>query len=109
MIQKDAHEMAGVFHGMNRSQKFRINWPDEDTFATANWKSFVAAVRQMYSERLGNPGTPQEDARRMYLALLLERAWGAGQLAMGIEPDMQLQLSPGTQQFEGDPQENRKV
>jgi hypothetical protein len=109
MIQKDAHEMAGVFHGMQRSDKFRANWPNEDQFAATNWKSFVAAVRQIYSERLGNPKTPSDDARKMYLALLLERAWSEGQLALGMTPDMQLQLSPGTQQFEGDAGENKKI
>jgi len=109
MIQKDAAEMAGVCHGMSRSAKFRRNWPNENDFAATNWKSFVAAVRQMYSERMGNPKTPEEDKRKMYLALLLERAWSEGQIALGMTPDMQLQLSPGTQQFEGDRRENTKI
>ena len=109
MIQKDAAEMAGVFHGMNRSAKFRANWPDENDFAATNWKSFVASVRQIYSERLGNPKTPRDEAQKMYLALLLERAWAAGQVAVGMAPDMQLQISPGTQQFEGDRRENTKI
>jgi hypothetical protein len=109
LIQKDAHEMAGAFHGMNRSAKFRANWPDEDDFAVANWKSFVVAVRQMYADRMGNPKTPPDEARKMYLALLLERAWSEGQLALGMKPDMQLQLSPGTQQFDGDSRENKKI
>jgi hypothetical protein len=109
MIQKDAHEMAGVFHGMQRSAKFRANWPSEDQFAAVNWKSFVAGVRKVYSDRLGNPKTPKDEAQKMYLALLLERAWAEGQVALGIAPDMQLQLSPGTQQFEGDMSENKKI
>lgn len=109
MLQKDAAEMAGTFHGMSRSKKFRANWPNENDFAATNWKSFVAAVRQMYSERLGNPSTKPDDARKMYLALLIERAWSEGQIKLGMTPDTQLQLSPGTQQFEGDKRENLKI
>ena len=55
MICDDAREFAGVFHGMNRSIKFRTNWPDEDVFAASEWRSFVAAVRTMYTERLADP------------------------------------------------------
>jgi hypothetical protein len=63
----------------------------------------------MYSDRLGDPKTPRDDQRKMYLALLVERAWSEGQVKLGGTPDIQLQLSSGTQQFEGDKHENLKI
>lgn len=109
LIQHDAREMAGEFHGMNRSAKFRANWPNEYEFADANWKTFVQAVRMMYSERLGDPKTSPDDARRMYLAMLVERAYSSGLERMGREGDTRLQLAPNTQQFDGDAAENKKI
>lgn len=104
MLYNDAKQVAGIFHGMNRSVKFRVNWPDEYKFAEANWKTFVEATRAMYAARLGDPKTLPEDAKKMHLALVLE-----AQISKNIEADNRLQLSPGTQQFEGDPVENRKI
>lgn len=104
MLCHDAKEIAGVFHGMNRSEKFRINWPDETKFTEGNWKTFVEAARQMYADRLGDPKTPPADARKMHLALVLQ-----AKLAEGQQTDSRLQLSPNTLQFEGDPYENRKI
>ena len=46
MLCNDAKKMAGEFHGMNRSEKFRINWPNEYRFADANWKSFIELTGQ---------------------------------------------------------------
>jgi hypothetical protein len=109
LIQHDAREMAGEFHGMNRSAKFRANWPNEYEFADANWRTFVQAVRMMYSERLGDPKTSPDDARKMYLAMLVERAFSAGLERMGHEGDTRLQLAPGSQQFEGDAKENKSI
>jgi hypothetical protein len=109
MIQHDAKEMAGVYHGMKRSAKFRVNWPDEDIFVESEWRSFVQAVRAMYAEKLSDPKTKPEDARKMYLALLIEKAYAEGQRAQGIEADNRLQLRPGTQQFVGDAFENCKI
>jgi hypothetical protein len=104
MLYHDAKEIAGEYHDMNRSEKFRINWPDQYKFADANWKTFVAAARAMYAERLGDPKTPPADARKLHLALLLQHKMGEGQ-----EKDTRLQIMPGTQQFVGDPYENKKI
>lgn len=104
MLCNDARKIAGEFHTLNRSAKFRVNWPDEYKFADANWKTFVSAARQMYADRLGDPKTPPADARKMHLALVLQ-----AQMAQGSETDNRLQLAPGTQQFEGDRFENKKI
>lgn len=104
MLCNDAKKMAGEFHGMNRSEKFRINWPNEYRFADANWKSFIESARQMYAVRLGDPKTPPKEARMMHLALVLQ-----AQMGDGVETDNRLQIAPGTQQFEGDKAENRSI
>ena len=109
MLYHDAKEIAGVFHGENRSEKFRANWPDEDLFVEANWRTFVQAARAMYAERLADPKTPQEDARKMHLAIVLQQMAEAGLKQRGVAADTRLQLEPGTQQFDGDSYENRKI
>ena len=88
LLYKDAMEIAGVYHGMNRSEKFRINWPDEYAFAEANWKIFVGAARAMYASRLGDPKTPPNDARKMHIALVLQAMASRGEQ----EKDTRLQL-----------------
>lgn len=104
MLLNDAKKFAGVFHGMNRSDKFRVNWPDEYKFADANWKTFIEHVHAMYAERLGDPKTPPADARKMHLAIVLWKKIGDGK-----EKDARLQLAPNTQQFDGDAYENKKI
>lgn len=104
MLYNDAKQVAGVFHGMNRSKKFRKNWPNEYVFAESEWKNFVVATRQMYLDRLKDPKTLPSDAQRMFKALYLERL-----AAEGREADNRLQLAPNTQQFEGDKYENKKI
>ena len=104
MLCEDAKKVAGEYHGMKRSAKFRINWSDEYKFANANWKTFVEATRMMYATRLADPKTKPEDARKMHLALVLQ-----AQMAQGQETDNRLQLAPNTQQFVGDPYENKKI
>lgn len=104
MFCNDARKIAGEFHGMNRSVKFRRNWPDEYVFADANWKTFVEACRQIYAARLGDPHTPADEARQMHLAIVL---WSM--IEKTAEPDPRLQLAPDTQQFEGDRYENKKI
>lgn len=104
MLCNDAKQVAGVFHGMNRSKKFRANWPNEYVFADANWKTFMEATRKMYADRLNDPKTLPSDARKMHLALVLETM-----VAKDVEQDNRLQLAPNTQQFVGDPFENKKI
>lgn len=104
MLYHDAREVAGVFYDMNRSEKFRTNWPNQDRFVETNWKTFVEATRQMYAERLGNPTLDPVQARKMHLALVLQ-----AMMAKGEEADNRLQIAPGTQAFEGDKAENRKT
>lgn len=104
MLRNDAKQVAGTFHGMNRSAKFRRNWPNEYVFAEANWKNFMEATRAMYAARLGDPKTPPEDARKIHLAMVLEAMIGKD-----AEKDNRLQLKPNSQQFVGDPFENRKI
>jgi hypothetical protein len=104
MLCKDAEKFAGEFHGMDRSEKFRVNWPDEYKFAKANWKTFVQYVLAMYAEMLGNPKVLPEDKRKIHLAIVLYNMISKGQ-----EHDTRLQLFRGTQQFDGDPYENKKI
>ena len=104
MLYKDAKEIAGEFHNMNRSAKFRVNWPDQYKFANSEWRNFIEAARAMYAERLGDPKTPPEDARRMHLALVIDAMAGKNR-----PKDNRLQIAPNTQQFVGDPYENRKI
>lgn len=104
MLIHDAKELAGQFHGLDRSDKFRTNWPDEYKFASSNWKSFVEAVIQTYATLLGCDHVAEADKHRMYVARLM---WE--RLAVGKEADNRLQLKPNTQQFVGDPFENRRI
>ena len=104
MLYHDAREVAGVFYDMNRSEKFRTNWPNQDRFVATNWKTFVEATRQIYAARLGDLKTPPAEARKMHLVLVLQ-----AMMAKGEEADNRLQIAPGTQAFEGDKAENRKT
>lgn len=36
MLFEDAKQVAGEFHNMERSDKFRVNWPSEYEFADRN-------------------------------------------------------------------------
>ena len=104
-----AYELAGQFYEKNRSAKFRVNWPKAEDFADANRKAFVAQARADFTAMLGNPKTDEKTKKRVYLALLVERAFAAGLEQMGREADNQLQIHTGTQQFDGDKAENRKI
>lgn len=103
-LYHEAEEMAGEFHGKDRSEKFRANWPDEYLFAKANWKSFVQEARKRYAERLGDPNVPAAEKVNIHRALVLEH-----EIAQGQERDTRLQLAPNSQQFEGDRFENLKI
>lgn len=104
MLIHDAKELAGQFHGADRSEKFRTNWPDEYKFASANWKSFMQHAIKTYAELLGREDVTDHDKHRMYVARLM---WE--KLSQGKERDNRLQLAPNTQQFAGDKVENRRI
>jgi hypothetical protein len=104
-----AYELAGQFYEQNRSEKFRVNWPNAEDFADANKKAFVQQARADFTTILANPKTDPVKAKRIYLALLVERAFAAGLEQIGREADTQLQIHKGTQAFEGDKTENRKI
>jgi hypothetical protein len=104
MLCNAAKQKAGEFHGMERSPKFRANWPNQNLYAESEWRNFMEAAREMYANRLADPLTPPADARKMHLAIVLHTmAEQAG------ENDNRLQLRPNTQQFVGDPFENKKI
>lgn len=104
MMIHDARELAGQFHGLDRSEKFRTNWPDEYKFAASNWKTFVQAVIQSYAVLMGRKDVPEEDKHRMYVARLM---WE--KLSVESERDTRIQLAPNTQQFVGDKFENKRI
>lgn len=104
MLCNDAKKIAGEFHGMNRSAKFRVNWPDEYKFANSEWRNFIEAVHQMYATQLGDPHVSEVNKRRMFLALILWKRIGDVK-----EKDNRIQLSPNSLQFEGDSFENKKI
>jgi hypothetical protein len=104
MLLNDAKKMAGEFHQMNRSAKFRVNWPDEYKFANSEWRNFVDATITLYGEMCGDPKVSDYDKGRMHKAIVL---WA--RLGKTMPKDNRLQLKPGSQQFEGDSYENRKI
>ena len=104
MLRHDAEEVAGEFYDMERSEKFRLNWPDQDQFVKSEWKNFVAAVRLMYTARLGDPNTPPKDADKMFKAIVMQNM-----MSQGRETDTRLQIMPNTQTFMGDRAENRRT
>jgi hypothetical protein len=104
MLCNDAKQLAGQFHGWNRSDKFRANWPNEYVFADANWRHFMEAARAYYAHLLGEKNVPENDKHRMFLAIALY-----DQVAK-VSPDFEgIQLAPGSQQFEGDRYENKRI
>lgn len=103
-FRHDCEQFAGEFYDMNRSDKFRANWPSQDRFATANWKTFSEATRHLYVDRLNDPHAPQKEKDMIADILIL-----LSMKAVGQQTDDRLQLSPGTQQFEGDKRENASI
>lgn len=104
LFYNDAKQIAGVFHGMNRSAKFRAAWPDEYKFANSEWKSFIEATRQMYLNKISDPKVSPRSKHQMFLALAFE-----AQIAKDKETDNRLQVHPNSQQFVGDAYENKKI
>lgn len=101
LVENDAKKVAGEFHNMKRSRKFRAMWPNEYDFAERNWKNFVVAVRAMYAQRLASPNTPSAEAATMHKALVIQAMAGASPEASDT-----IQATPNTETFEGDRAEN---
>jgi len=104
MMYKDAQQVAGEFHTLNRSAKFRLNWPNEYEFAESEWRNFIDATRQMYTEQLSDPQVHADKKDKMFKAIVLER-----KISEGMEKDNRLQLYPNSQQFVGDKKENKNI
>lgn len=109
IFKNDCIKFAGEFHGMNRSKKFRANWPNEYEFADANWKKFVDAVRAIYAQQLANPHLPEDQKETIHRCLVIDAETAAALQRFCIEGDSSLQLGPNTQQFIGDKQENTVI
>lgn len=105
MLCNDAKELAGQFHELNRSEKFRENWPNPYVYADCNWRGYVDAVIKAYGTLCGMETVPEYDKRRMFLAIALwqQIASEAPEHYAGIP------MQPGTQAFEGDKRENRRI
>jgi hypothetical protein len=104
-----AYELAGQAYEKDRSEKFRLNWPNAYDYAEANKKNFIEQAREDFSAILGNPKTDEKTKKRVYLAILVERAFAAGLEQLGHEADTRLQVKKGTIQFEGDKHENKRI
>jgi len=105
LIYDLARNIAGEFHDMERSDKFRANWPDQDEFVKHEWRTFVQAARIMITTNiLSKQEVPVKDKDEYFEALIIER-----EISKGQETDARLQLMPNTQQFIGDKYENRKI
>lgn len=112
MVRKDAQEYAGQFYDQCRSAKFRSAWAEvglrsgrdpQMCFVDAQWTHFVEHVRSLYAEMLTSPKISEPDKYRMHQALIVQAMLGAQSQQVPI------QLAPGTQQFEGEKYENRKI
>ena len=99
-----AKEIAGEFYDMNRSGKFRINWPDQDEFAKSEWKSFVESARILLTQQLAKQEVPTSEKDKIAQALIIET-----EIAQGMERDARLQILKGSQQFLGDKYENKSI
>ena len=99
-----AREIAGEFYDMNRSEKFRINWPDQDQFAASEWRTFVEAARLMLTEKLTDDKVSIPEKDKISHALIIET-----HISKGMETDDRLQIMKDSQQFWGDKYENQKI
>lgn len=113
MIDHDCKEFAGAFFEEDRSRKFRRTWEKvgklsrrsaQDCFVDHAWKHFVVHVRAWYAHKLSDPGLPEKEQARLHRALIIEYMRGTAQQAKDV-----LQMTPGTQQFNGDKTENRHI
>jgi hypothetical protein len=108
-FEHDCKEFAGQFYDMERSEKFRLDWPDQDRFVESEWRAFVNATRFVYTEALGSPSCPEDKKRAIFIALIRLAQVEQENARRGVEHNTRLQMMPGTQAFEGDRRENRKL
>ncbi len=103
-----AYEMAGQFHGLKRSKRFRKTWPSEYRFAEENWKNFIEGARAMLADTLNKyqsgivKGSPEE-ADKIHKALIVQAMMSEAKNAETAP----IQLAPGSQGYDGDKTENR--
>lgn len=103
-IVHEAKEFAGTFYDQDRSALFRSMWPSQDEYVSHKWPHFVAAVKQVWSTMLGDPSVPQSIKDYCYDAIVADSRGASSPNALDV-----VQLAPGTQQFHGDPFENRQT
>lgn len=103
-IMHEAKEFAGVFYDQDRSALFRSMWPSQDEYVKFKWPHFVVAVRDVWATMLGRDDVPEAHKKYIYEALIGDAAGARSHQASDV-----VQLAPNTQQFEGDPFENRET
>jgi len=108
-IYEHAYELAGQSYEKDRSAKFRLNWPNAYEYAEANKRNFIEQAREDFCAMLSDKKSDEKTKKRVYLAILLERAFANGLEKLGHEADTRLQVKKNTVQFEGDKTENRKI
>ena len=108
-IYEHAYELAGQAYEKDRSAKFRLNWPNVYEYAEANKRNFIEQAREDFCAMLSDKKSDEKTKKRVYMAILLERAFANGLEKLGHEADTRLQVKKNTVQFEGDKTENRKI
>lgn len=103
-IVHEAKEFAGCFYEKKRSGLFRDMWPSQDEYVKHKWPHFVEAVREVWSAMLGRNDVPESHKQYIYEALIADAKESNSPNASTV-----IQIAPGTQQFEGDPFENRQT
>jgi len=104
MFYNDCKQIAGHFYEMERSPKFRANWPIDTVYVNCNWRNFFQETREFYASLLGNDHVSPYDKHRIFLAIALH-----DQVEKCSPKFEGVQMFRGTQQFEGDRYENRRI
>jgi hypothetical protein len=108
-IYEHAYELAGQAYEKDRSIKFRLNWPNAYEYAEANKRNFIEQAREDFCAILSDKKSDEKTKKRVYLAILIERAFANGLEQLGHEADTRLQVKKNTVQFEGDKSENKRI
>lgn len=117
MVNHDTAELAGSFYEMKRSEHFRDHWKKmgeaigksaQDAYIACEWKHFHEAVKFYYTDTLNIESEIYEKREhirdRRHKALILINMQSQAKEAKTV-----LQVHPGTQQFEGDKTENKRI